>query len=90
MVIERCFGILKARFPILSSMPNLKPLHLQYIIFAYCVVHNFILINSRFDKLFHTLETADLGRGASRNNDGGSIGALSSTTTQRHVREMSN
>jgi len=26
MVIERCFGVLKARFPTLSLMPNLKPL----------------------------------------------------------------
>ena len=89
MVFERCFGILKACFPILSSMSNLKLLRWRYIISACCAMHNFICINSRSDELFHTWETADLGGGASRNSDGGSPGSSSSTTTRRHVKEMS-
>ena len=81
MVFERCFGILKACFSILSSMPNLKPLCQQYIISTCCAVHNFIRIHNWSDELFHTWETADLGGGANQNSDGRSAGASSSTMT---------
>ncbi|XP_010244138.1 PREDICTED: uncharacterized protein LOC104588037 [Nelumbo nucifera] len=41
-VIERCFGVLKACFPILKLMPP-YPLHKQIrIVFVFCVLHNFI------------------------------------------------
>lgn len=85
MVIERCFGVLKARFPILNSMPNFKPLRQRYVISACCAVHNFIRMNSRSDALFHNWENADVSGGAGRNSGNGSA----STTTRRHVREMS-
>nr|DAD23967.1 TPA_asm: hypothetical protein HUJ06_025430 [Nelumbo nucifera] len=41
-VIEWCFGFLKARFPILKMMPP-YPIQKQIrIVFACCVLHNFI------------------------------------------------
>ena len=89
MVIERCFGVLKARFPILNSMPNFKPLHQRYVISACCAMHNFIRMNSRSDELFHSWENADVSKGAARNSGNGSAGASTSTTTRRHVRDMS-
>ena len=42
-VIERCFGVLKARFPILRRMPHGFSLKTQkYVPIACCTLHNFI------------------------------------------------
>ncbi|GAV90502.1 LOW QUALITY PROTEIN: DDE_4 domain-containing protein, partial [Cephalotus follicularis] len=41
-VIERSFGILKARFPILKLMPYYKPVKQRIMVVVCCVVHNFI------------------------------------------------
>ncbi|XP_028099521.1 uncharacterized protein LOC114299051 [Camellia sinensis] len=39
-VIERTFGVLKKRFPILQSMPNYKSIRQGPLVIACCVVHN--------------------------------------------------
>ncbi|KAI3877984.1 hypothetical protein MKX03_027162 [Papaver bracteatum] len=51
-IIERCFGVLKARFPILKMMPSYS-LHKQInIVIAACAIHNFIRIHAMEDDLF--------------------------------------
>ena len=52
MTIERCFGVLKARFPILKLMPPYKPSRQRLIIIACCAIHNYIRKWSHADKLF--------------------------------------
>ncbi|ONI27609.1 hypothetical protein PRUPE_1G096200 [Prunus persica] len=47
--IERCFGVLKARFPILKRIPV-----------ACCTMHNFIRMQSRNDIIFHQYQANDL------------------------------
>ena len=54
MVIERAFGVLKARFPILSCMANYKQYHQRLVVSTCCVLHNFIRINNRRDVMFNT------------------------------------
>ena len=41
-VIERCFGVLKARFPVLKMMLRYKPCRQGNVMRAYCTIHNFI------------------------------------------------
>ena len=59
MVIERSFGVLKARFPILNNMPNLKPIRQRYVVIVCCALHNFIRMNNRSDELFRTIRESD-------------------------------
>ncbi|KAL7196061.1 hypothetical protein ACSBR1_036145 [Camellia fascicularis] len=51
-VIERCFGVLKARFPILRDMPPYSTKTQRYISIASCTIHNWIRIHSQGDTLF--------------------------------------
>ena len=51
-VIERAFGVLKARFPILKSMPNYPLPRKKLIPIACCTLHNFIKMEDRADQLF--------------------------------------
>ncbi|KAI8570714.1 hypothetical protein RHMOL_Rhmol01G0057700 [Rhododendron molle] len=51
-VIERCFGVLKKRFPILKGMPNYDNAHQPTIVTACCVIHNFILMHHGRDEYF--------------------------------------
>ena len=89
MVIERSFGVLKARFPILNLMPNFKPIRQRYVVIVCCALHNFIRMNNRSDELFRTIGVSD-GEGSATNGEGsGDVGASTSSATQRHVLEMS-
>nr|XP_023878540.1 protein ALP1-like [Quercus suber] len=69
MVIERSFGVLKARFPILNLMPNFKPIRQRYVVIVYCALHNFIHMNNRSDELFRTIGES-VGEGSATNNEG--------------------
>ncbi|XP_056697979.1 uncharacterized protein [Spinacia oleracea] len=51
-VIERCFGVLKPRFPILKDMPPCDFKRQKYIVLSCCVVHNFINMCKAGDPLF--------------------------------------
>ncbi|XP_056698511.1 protein ALP1-like [Spinacia oleracea] len=51
-VIERCFGVLKARFPILRYMPLYDLKRQKYIVLSCCVIHNFIKMCKDGDPLF--------------------------------------
>ena len=51
-VIERCFGVLKARFPILKLMPSYPIRRQRLILIACCTIHNFIRMHNGVDTLF--------------------------------------
>ncbi|XP_060961641.1 protein ALP1-like [Cannabis sativa] len=51
-VIERCFGVLKARFPILKQMPSYDLKIQKYIVIACCGIPNFIRTNAEKDIYF--------------------------------------
>ena len=88
MVIERCFGVLKARFPILSNMAKYKQYHQRLVVSVYCALHNFIRINNRKDVLFNTWE--NLGRDDMQTGNNGNSPESSASAERRHVREMPN
>ena len=88
MVIERCFGVLKARFPILSNMPKYKQYCQCLVVSVCCALHNFIRINNRSDVLFNMWE--NLGRDDMQTGNNGNSLESSASAERRHVREMSN
>ncbi|XP_065620330.1 uncharacterized protein LOC112003400 isoform X2 [Quercus suber] len=90
MVIERSFGVLKARFPILNLMPNFKRSRQRYVITACCCLHNFLRINNRCDELFNTWENVEYEGNPVVPPGSDNNGASTSTANQRHVVEMSN
>nr|XP_048322535.1 uncharacterized protein LOC125420021 [Ziziphus jujuba var. spinosa] len=51
-VIERCFGVLKARFRILKMMPPYKQSRQPLIVIACCTLHNFIRKWAQNDVMF--------------------------------------
>jgi len=50
--IERCFGVLEGRFPILRYMTNFALIRQQEITMCCCVLHNFIKLHNRGNPLF--------------------------------------
>lgn len=58
-VIERCFGVLKARFPILKTMPSYPYPTQVYIVVACMTVHNFIRQEIAADWLMRRYEDSD-------------------------------
>ncbi|KAK3182900.1 hypothetical protein Dsin_030186 [Dipteronia sinensis] len=59
-VIERCFGVLMACFPILKLMPNCQPSRQRLILIACCGLHNFIRKEARHDRLFREFELENM------------------------------
>nr|POF02980.1 hypothetical protein CFP56_65422 [Quercus suber] len=91
MVIERCFGVLKARFPILNEMHSFSLSRQRLIVTACCALHNFIRMYNRADEMFHVWEGSFVRNsdatlaGAARVGSGGTEEAFNS----RAQREMS-
>nr|POF20368.1 hypothetical protein CFP56_39651 [Quercus suber] len=79
MVIERLFGVLKARFPILNSIPNFKRSRQRYVITACCCLHNFIRINNWSDALFKTWDNVEYEGNSIIPPGSGNNGASTST-----------
>ena len=59
-VIERCFGVLKARFPILKVMPNYSLIKQMFIVFACMTCHNFIRFHALQDDLFDEYQDGNI------------------------------
>ncbi|KAK9272325.1 hypothetical protein L1049_002696 [Liquidambar formosana] len=59
-VIEQCFGVLKARFPILKAMPTYPVSVQKFIVVATCIVHNFLRQEVQRDNLFNQFENEEL------------------------------
>ena len=70
MVIERCFGVLKARFPIFTGMHSFSIFRQRVIVTACCALHNFIRMYNRADEMFHVWEGSFV-----RNSDANLAGA---------------
>ena len=88
MVIERSFGVLKARFRILSSMANYKESRQRLVVSACCALHNFIHINNRRDEMFNSWENLDVNRDDVQAGNNGNSPESSASAERRHVREM--
>ncbi|CAN1122382.1 hypothetical protein LINPERHAP2_LOCUS1309, partial [Linum perenne] len=58
-VIERCFGVLKARFPILKFMRSYSLKKQTQIVMACCTIHNFIRLQATRDELFDQFQDSD-------------------------------
>ena len=56
MVIERCFGVLKVRFPILNEMHSFSFFRQRLIVTVCCALHNFIRMYNQVDEMFHVWE----------------------------------
>ncbi|XP_059635445.1 uncharacterized protein LOC132277619 [Cornus florida] len=52
-IIERCFRMLKMKFPILKQMPPYKFEAQVVIVLAYCTLHNFIRKEAHIDPIFN-------------------------------------
>ncbi|XP_028078485.1 uncharacterized protein LOC114280326 [Camellia sinensis] len=63
-VIERRFGVLKNRFPILRSMPNYMQVRQGTIVTACCACHNWICMHSANDPWFNRRCNARAGQAA--------------------------
>lgn len=59
-VIERCFGVLKARFPILKLMPSYSFTKQMFIVVACMTCHNFIRLHAIQDDLFEEYENENM------------------------------
>ncbi|KAG6519032.1 hypothetical protein ZIOFF_022521 [Zingiber officinale] len=59
-IIERCIGVLKARFRILKDMPNYPITRQRLIPVACCAVHNFIRRHHAMDNLFMDYSSDDM------------------------------
>ena len=71
MVIERAFGVLKARFPILSNMAKYKQYRQCLVVSACYALYNFIRINNRGDVLFNTWDNLDVDRDGMQTGNNG-------------------
>ena len=87
-VIERCFGVLKARFPILRDMPSYDLKRQKYIILSCCVIHNFIKMCKDGDPLFiqYADENVELEDDAINNN--GSEDLVNPSISQQELQRM--
>jgi hypothetical protein len=63
MVIERSFGVLKARFPILTHIPRYSNTRQRMIVTVYCTVHNFIHTFAHSNEMFTLWEGMEFPTG---------------------------
>ena len=70
-VIERSFGVLKARFPILKRMPPYSFAVQRSMVVAAMTVHNFIRKEAIADALFIQYENEDISLKLVNNDDSG-------------------
>ncbi|KAI3881307.1 hypothetical protein MKX03_005154 [Papaver bracteatum] len=90
-IIERCFGVIKARFPILKMMPSYSLRKQRNIVIASCAIHNFIRRHAMEDDLFIEYGVEDMtipGEGPSDPSEITTYANLSASESQRRRREM--
>ncbi|KAI3857227.1 hypothetical protein MKX03_015800, partial [Papaver bracteatum] len=90
-IIERCFGVLKARFPILKMMPSYSLRKQRNIVIAACAIHNFIRRHAMEDDLFTEYGVDDMtipGEGPSDPSETTTYANLSASESQQRRREM--
>ncbi|KAG5557504.1 hypothetical protein RHGRI_007665 [Rhododendron griersonianum] len=90
-VIERCFGVLKARFPILKQMPPYSVRTQKYIPTACCTVHNWIRMHDDNDDLFREYSQENMVmRQCQRASGSSSQNPVEIDITRGQLRRMSN
>ncbi|KAF7126536.1 hypothetical protein RHSIM_Rhsim11G0185300 [Rhododendron simsii] len=90
-VIERCFGVLKARFPILKQMPPYSVRTQKYIPTACCTVHNWIRMHDDNDDLFREYSQENMViRQCQRARGSSSQNPVEIDVTRGQLRRMSN
>ncbi|CAN1787096.1 hypothetical protein LINPERHAP1_LOCUS17494 [Linum perenne] len=82
-VIERCFGVLKKRWPILKMMCSYSFSKQTDIVLACCAIHNFIRMHAQGDTVFAEFEESD---GQAETSE--SMARIEFGTSSSHVREM--
>ncbi|CAN1752171.1 hypothetical protein LINPERHAP1_LOCUS4606 [Linum perenne] len=82
-VIERCFGVLKRRWPILKMMCSYSFSKQTDIVLACCALHNFIRMHAQGDTLFAEFEESD---GQAETSE--SMTRIEFGTSSSQVREM--
>ncbi|XP_062112820.1 uncharacterized protein LOC133823950 [Humulus lupulus] len=88
-VIERCFGVLKARFPILKQMPSYDLRIQKYIVIACCGIHNFIRTNAEADVYFDGGEgNSEVQATTLQSTDGTLTDSVEFSISRTHIREM--
>ncbi|XP_062112560.1 uncharacterized protein LOC133823730 [Humulus lupulus] len=88
-VIERCFGVLKARFPILKQMHSYDLRIQKYIVIACCGIHNFTRINAEADVYFDGGEgNSDVQTITLQSTDETLTGSVEFSISRTHIREM--
>ncbi|XP_062080617.1 uncharacterized protein LOC133785388 [Humulus lupulus] len=88
-IIERCFGVLKARFPILKQMPSYDLRIRKYIVIACCGIHNFIRINAEADVYFDGGEgNSEVQATTLQSTDGTLTDSVEFSISRTHIREM--
>ncbi|XP_062100555.1 uncharacterized protein LOC133806473 [Humulus lupulus] len=88
-VIERCFGVLKARFPILKQMPSYDLRIQKYIVIACCGIHNFIRANAKADVYFDGGEgNSEVQATTLQSTDGTLTDSVEFSLSRTHIREI--
>ncbi|XP_062075408.1 uncharacterized protein LOC133779465 [Humulus lupulus] len=88
-VIERCFGVLKARFPILKQMPSYDLRIQKYIVIACCGIHNFIRTNAEADIYFDGGEgNSEVQANTLQSTDGTLTDSVEFSISRTHIREI--
>jgi hypothetical protein len=84
-IVERTFGVLKSRFPILKGKTGIPyPYAKQVkIVIACCILHNFIRRSSRLDALFNSYDNEDIELDTQSNAMGGEAHALDSNEDEQ-------
>ncbi|KAI3837278.1 hypothetical protein MKX03_013001 [Papaver bracteatum] len=90
-IIERCFGVLKSRFPIFKMMPSYSLSKQRNIVIAACAIPNFIRRHAMEDDLFTEYGLDDItipGEGPSDHSETTTYSNLSASKSQQRRREM--
>ncbi|XP_062103745.1 uncharacterized protein LOC133814850 [Humulus lupulus] len=88
-VIERCFGVLKARFPILKQMHSYDLRIQKYIVIACCGIHNFIRTNAEANVYFDGGEgNSEVQATTLQSTDGTLTDSVEFSIFRTHICEM--
>uniref|UniRef100_A0A1A7W9J8 DDE Tnp4 domain-containing protein n=1 Tax=Iconisemion striatum TaxID=60296 RepID=A0A1A7W9J8_9TELE len=78
MVVENAFGILSSRWRIFLRKINLHPKHVDTLVMAACILHNFLLVPSDNLRLLYEAEQQGVHRMVEVVNMGGNRGSRAS------------
>lgn len=83
MVVENAFGILSSRWRIFLNRINLQPKNVDTLVMAACILHNFLLVPSKNQRLLDEAEQVGRHMAPVRN-----MGGNRASTEACNVREV--